>query len=239
MGKWLGAGGALVGAVLAGLVLSRVVRSVLAKPNRPEALRTASGALASLVLSLAIVFGLVVALGVVAPDLLETIPEDLVRYLPKVLAAALLMIGGRVVAVAAEVAVGRATARSSPATQRRAVSGVRTGVLLLAGLLAVGQIGIDTTIVTLLVAGAVFAVAATFTLLVGFGGREVAAEVAAARVLRRSLHEGDQVTLGAVSGQIVAVHETAVELRGEDGASRLVPASRFLHDDLLVRRRNS
>lgn len=238
MAKWLGAAGALVGAVLVGMVLSRVVRAALSKPNRPEALRTSASAIASLVLSLAVMIGLVSALGSVAPDLLKTIPEDLVRYLPKVLAAALLIIAGRVVAVAAEIGVSRAVARAAPAVQRRAVSSARTGILAISGLLAISQVGINTTVVTLLVAGVVFAVSATFVLLVGLGGREVAGEVAAARVLRRSLHQGDVVTLGSVSGEVLALHETSVEIRSEAGLSHLVPASRFLHDDLVVRRRS-
>lgn len=236
MTKWIAAAAVLVVALVATAVAGRVVRKLCGAPGRPEALQSAANAIASLVSSAVIVVGLVVALGIISPDLLADLPAQLVTYLPKVLAAAILVVGGKAVAGLAEVAVGRSLGRAPAATQRRAAMAVRFGILGMAGLLATSQVGIDTTVVNLAVAAAFFGAAATFTLLVGLGGRDVAAEVAAARSLRRVVSVGDRVTVGAVSGRVVAVHPTAVEVQPEDGAALLVPPSELLRSTIIIER---
>lgn len=237
MAEWIAAAGVVVVSLVAASLLGRLTRRGLGAPNRPEALRSSAASLASVVFSLVLVVGLVVAVSVVAPDLLADIPTQLVTYLPRVVVAVVMIIGARAVATAAEIAVARTVARASAATQRRATAAVRTGILGLAGLLAVGQLGINTTVITLAVAALFFGAAATFTLLVGLGGREVANQAAAARTLRRSLRVGDELELVDVAGVVVAEHATSVELRREDGTHVLVPAARLVNETITVRRR--
>ncbi|MEZ5231830.1 MAG: mechanosensitive ion channel [Acidimicrobiales bacterium] len=236
MAEWIAAAAVVVAAVVAASVLSRLTRRALGAPNRPEALRSSAASLASVVFSLALVIGLVVAVSVVAPDLLADIPTQLVTYLPRVVVAVVMIIGARAVATAAEIAVGRALARASNATQRRVVTAVRAGILGLAGLLAVGQLGINTTVINLAVAALFFGTAATLTLLIGLGGQEVANQAAAARTLKRSLRVGDELELHDVSGVVVAEHATAVEIQRADGAHVLVPAARLVQETVIVRR---
>jgi hypothetical protein len=236
MNKWIVASAALVIGFGAAAVIARQVERALGRPGRPEALRSASGPLSTLVFWSVAGAGLIAALGAVNPDSLAALPQDLVRYLPRLLAAAILIIGGRVVATFGEIAVGRMVARSSPGVQRRVISAVRTTITVLAVLLAVSQLGVDTTIVTLAVAATFFGVAATLTLLVGLGGREVASELAAARAVRRLVGPGDALVLDGFEGEVVALHDTAVEVRDGAGVVRLVPASRLLRDDIVLRR---
>ncbi|MEZ5340757.1 MAG: hypothetical protein R2706_04710 [Acidimicrobiales bacterium] len=83
---------------------------------------------------------------------------------------------------------------------------VKSLVMGLAVLLAVAQLGIDTSVINLGVAAIFFGVAASLTLLVGLGGRDVAEQVASTRAVRRLVHEGDQVTLSDVSGTVLSIH---------------------------------
>jgi small-conductance mechanosensitive channel len=232
--EWIVAAAVVVAAIVIGGVLGRFVTRQLAAPTRPDVLREAAPSVGGLVTSVVSVVGLVVALAVVAPDLLRDVPRQLVAYLPRVLAALVLVIVGRALASAAVIAVDRSTARRPATIRARAALGARVVVLTLFGLLAVGQLGLDTTVVTIGVAAVCFGAAAALTLLVGLGGRQVASEVAAGRSLRRLLRAGEAVTVGDISGTVVTIHPTAVELAQPDGTSLLVPASRFLEYPLTV-----
>ncbi len=235
MAEWIAAGAVIVAAVAAASILGRLTRRALGAPNRPEALRTSAASLASVVFSLVSVVGLVVAVSVVAPDLLADIPTQLVTYLPRVIVAVVMVIGARALATAAEIGVGRALARANPAMQRRVLTAVRAFILGLAGLLAVAQLGINTTVITLAVAAMFFGAAATVTLLVGLGGQDVATQAAAARALRHSVKVGDVLELHDVAGTVVAEHATAIELQRSDGAHVLVPAARLVNETVVRR----
>jgi small-conductance mechanosensitive channel len=113
---------------------------------------------------------------------------------------------------------------------------VKTIIVGMAALLAVAQLGIDTTVVNLAVAAVLFGAAASFALLVGLGGREVATEVASTRALRRLVNIGDSIEVDDVSGRIVAVHPTAVEITTEEGTTLLVPSSKVTTGTVIIRR---
>ena len=189
-----------------------------------------------MVFSLVLLVGLVVSVSVIAPGLLTDIPVQLIIYLPRVIVAVVMVVGARALATAAEIGVSRAVARAEPATQRRVLTAVRASILGLAGLLAVGQLGINTTIINLGMAALFFGSAATFTLLVGLGGQDVATQTAAARTLRRSLKVGDEIELSDLSGIVVAEHPTALEIQRTDGSFVLVPAARLVTETVVVRR---
>lgn len=95
---------------------------------------------------------------------------------------------------------------------------------------------IDTTVINLGVAAIFFGLSASFTLLVGLGGREVAGEVAATRILRRTLRVGDRIETGELAGRIVGVHPTAIELETETGQRVLVPSSTIAGEQLVIDR---
>ncbi len=236
---WIGVGVAIGGGLLIGIVLSRVVASMLGKPNRPEPLQDAAGPLSSLALSFGLVAGLIVALGIIQPDAVVQLQTDAVGFIPKVLTAVIIVILANVVSSFVVAALGTALARAPIHVQRQVSAVARGLILLLAVLLAVGTLGVDTAVVNLGVAAVFFAVAASFTLLVGLGGREVASEVASTRAIRRLVSVGDVIAVGmgdtAVKGKIVAVHPTALEVE-EAGEVVLVPSSRLLSETMHVER---
>lgn len=237
--EWIGVAAAIGGGLLVGLVLSRIVHSLLGRTGRPLPLQQAGGPLSSLAFSLGVVGGLLVALGIIQPAAVEQLRNDAVGFVPKALTAAIIVILANVLSSFATAALGTALARASASVQRQAVRITRFTILVLALLLAVPTLGIDTTVVNLGVAAVFFSVAASFTLLVGLGGRGVAGEVASGRAVRRLVRVGDRVQMGgavAVEGEVVALHPTAVEVLTGDDETMLIPSSRLVSETVEVRR---
>lgn len=221
--------------MLVGVIVARIVRNVLERSDR-EAVSGASAPMGSLAFSALFILGLVVALGFVHPDSLDTIPDDLVDFIPRALAAAIVLIGGNVVATLARTATQRALRGTG--AERAGPSVARWTILAFAFILGAAQLGVDTTIINIAAAALLFGTAATMALLVGLGGRQVAGEIAAGRAWRTSLSVGDRVQASdvggvALDGTVVEIHPTAVEL-DVAGRTLLVPNSQLL--DVVIER---
>jgi hypothetical protein len=236
---WVAVAAAIGAGLIIGIVLSRIVAMALGKPGRPKPVQDAARPLSSLAFSVGLVGGLLVALGIIQPDAVSQLRNDAVSFIPKILTAVIIVIIANVLSSFVVAAVGTALVRAPLHLQRQASTLARGLILVMAVLLAVGTLGIDTTVVNLGVAAVFFAVAASFTLLVGLGGREVASEVASTRAVRRLVGVGDVISVGGgdrrVSGTVVAVHPTAVEIEVGDEAV-LVPSSRLLSETVQVDR---
>jgi small-conductance mechanosensitive channel len=227
---------AIVAGLVLGLVASRIVHALVGSPKRPEPIQRAAKPLSSLALAFGIVAGLVVALGIIQPDSLDKLRDDAIAFIPKALTAAIIIIVANVASAFASTALGQAMGRMPLQTQRHAQTAVKVTIVALAALLAVGQLGINTDVVNMGVAAVFFGIAASLTLLVGLGGNGVAREVAATRALRRLVANGDTVRVGDVTGVVVSVHPTAVEISAGDGETVLIPSSRFINQTVTIER---
>lgn len=236
---WIAVGVAIGGGLLAGIVLSRIVAILLGRPSRPKPLQDAARPLSSLALSFGLVFGLIIALGIIQPAAVTQLRNDAIGFIPKILTAIIIVIVANVVSSFVVAALATALARAPIHIQRQISAVARGLILVMAVLLAVGTLGVDTTVVNLGVAAVFFAAAASFTLLVGLGGREVASEVASTRAVRRLIQVGDVISVGSgetsISGSVVALHPTAIEVKSGVEAI-LVPSSRLLSDTIQVER---
>ncbi|MCP3938577.1 MAG: hypothetical protein GY708_24785 [Actinomycetia bacterium] len=238
MNEWIGAAIAIGAGFIVGVFVAAVVRRALGAESRAEILQRLAEPLANVAFWLAVVVGLIVALGIVNPDSLETLPKDAVDYLPRLIAGLIVFIVGNAAAGLAASAVAAALARAAASAQRIVPSAVRAAILVMTVIIAAGQIGLDTTIVNLAVAAMLFSLGLAAALLVGLGGREVSGEVAAARALRSMMNAGDVVDVDKWSGRVVAVHSTAVELES-GGQIHLVPNSMFLLNTVRIERAES
>ncbi len=236
MSDWIQVIIAIVGGLVIGLIASRIVHGIVGSPKRPEPIQQVAKPLASLALSLGIVLGLVVALGIVQPDSLDQLSEDAIAFIPKVMTAAIIVIVANVLSSFATTALSRTMGRLPLQTQRQANTAVKVSIVTLAALLAVSQLGINTDVVNLGVAAVFFGIAASLTLLVGLGGNGVAREVAATRALKRLISQGDTVEVGGSRGVVVAIHPTAVELSKASGETTLIPSSRFVRQTISIER---
>jgi len=243
MNPWIGAVIALAAGGVIGRVASRIVSKTLAR-SKVEALRDSAAPLAGLALSVCIVIGLLVALGFIASDELETLGDDAIAFMPKAIAALIIVIGANVISTFAASAVLKALAGTGAAAR---FAPIITKFAIVGGgaIIAAGQMGVDTMVVNIAVAALLFGVALSLAMLTGLGGRQVASELAAGRAWRSSLRSGDLIravisgTSGGdnppapVVGVVVDVHPTAVEL-DVAGTTVFVPNSRLL--DSIVER---
>lgn len=234
MNEWIGAAIAVAAGLAVGAVLAVVVRRMLGGDNRPELVKKLSDPLANLAFWIAVVVGLITALGIVNPDSLDQLPQDAVDFLPKLFAALIVFIVGNAAAGLAAGGVSSALARATPSAQKYGPVVVRSVILATAVILAAGQLGIDTTIINLAAAALLFSIGLTASLLVGLGGRTVSSEVAAARALRSMLSAGDQITVGELTGRVATVHSTAVEIEAAGGVVHLVPNSELLASSIQI-----
>ncbi len=240
---WIIVAAAIGGGLVVGLILSRLAAAIFGGERRPAAIQQVAGPVASLAFAFGLVGGMVVALGRIKPEAVDQLVNDLVAFIPKALTAAIIIIGANVLSSFATTALGAALGRVPETVRVRVLSATRTFILAMAVLLAVPQLGVDTTVINLGVAAIFFGLAASLTLLVGLGGREVASEVASTRAMRRMVNAGDHIEVGAgtdrVAGEVKVLHPTAVELVDGEGRTVLVPSSRLLNETLNVRRSNA
>lgn len=237
MNKWIGAIIAIAAGLIIGIIASRIIRAWLSK-SKVGALRDSAGPLASLALSAGFIVGLLVALGFISPDDLEQLGSDTVAFLPKLISALVIFIGGNVAAAFAATAVAKSVAGSG-AVARFAPVIARVSILAMAAIIAAGQLETDVGIVNIAASALLFSIGASVALLTGLGGRQVAAEIAAGRAWRRALEPGDYVRADGVAGRsidgiVVDVHPTATEI-DDDGVRVFVPNSKLL--DAVVERR--
>jgi hypothetical protein len=246
--KWLIAIGVLVGALVLASFVSAVVRKFVARPKNSEQIRSFAQPAGSLTFSIVSTIGLIGALGFVAPDALADLPKGVVSFLPRGLLFVLLIVVGGAVATLVSAALGSSLLRATGKPQHqltRLVKSVLTGVF---AILAVSQLGVNTRIVDMLVAGIIFSLALSTALLTAFGGRSLAGEIAAGRYLKRVLQVGDSLeTNRDTTGTVQSLHGASVVLQtselafGQNSDTTTfvhVPNTELLSSVMKVTRRN-
>lgn len=233
---WIYAIGAVLVGLLSGVVGAALVRRIILKgrEERPE-MHDAARATATFLFLFFTALGVIVAIGFTEPDTLEPIPADLVRKSPRILAAGLILIAGRAIAFALGGMIRSAFEGSTPRIQAQIGATARFVVYAVALVLALSQLGVDTTILSVIAAAVVFGLAGAFALLVGLGGRDLGAELAAGRYLHRMVDVGDEIEAAGIRGVVVAIHPATIELLVDDETVHL-PNSRVFGGELRVRR---
>jgi len=199
-----------------GSIAAAIARRLASSEKRPEAVRSSAGALATLAFSLILIIALVSALGVISSTALEQLSSDVVTFLPRLLSAAIVLIIGNIVGALVETGISRSLGHVSAELRDRVPLIVKYAIMGFAVVIAANQLGVDTTIILVIVASVTFGVALSLALLAGLGGRPIAEQVAAGRALRRDLVVGDTVRFGAIQGQIAAIGSTSTQITGPD-----------------------
>ncbi|NCG23866.1 MAG: mechanosensitive ion channel [Actinobacteria bacterium] len=233
---WIFATGAIVVGLLSGVVGAALVRRIILtdRSDYPE-VRDAARASSMFLFLFFTSIGVIVAIGFINPETLEPIPAEILRESPRVLAAGLILIAARALAFAVGGLVNGAFEGSGARMRSQMASLGRLLVYSVAIVLALSQLGVETTILSIIVGGVVFAGALAFGLLVGLGGRELGGELAAGRYLHRLVRVGDEIEVGGTAGRIVALHPASVELAVEDGSSVHLANSLLTKGEMRVR----
>jgi len=238
--QWIWAAVALGSGLLLGELGGRLVRAARGGADRPPAVRANARAMGSFVFWTSTAIGLVIAVGVLDFDTLADLGSTISDALPKMLLALVMLIGGYAVAVAVAAAVGQSALRASGVRQKNLERFLRVIIMVAASVLALTLLGVNDTMLAVLLAVVVAAPALAMALLSAFGGRDVASQLAAGRALRHQLREGWTLACadtdgGSIVGRIVVIHPTSVEVELPDGSHLHVPNRRLLEGPFSVR----
>lgn len=201
----------IVGGFIVGSLAAAVTRRFASSSSR-ETLQSSAAALATLAFSILVIAALVAALGIINEAALDQLISDVVTFMPKLLSATIVLIIGNIAGAVVETGVARSLGHVSVELRQRVPLIVKWTIQAFVVVIAANQLGIDTTIISVVVAAVSFGIALSLALLAGLGGRGVAEQIAAGRALRRQLHLGDTVRLGDLHGEVKAIGSTATQI---------------------------
>lgn len=152
--------------------------------------------------------------------------SEIASYVPRVIAAILIVVLGAVVAKVARRFLESAARSAGLPAHGRIGRATEIGILVAVGLVAVDQLGLEISMLTtvlLIVLGAfVFGAALAF----GLGGRDWVSNVLSAHYVGRLYQVGQRIRVGQWQGRIVRITETVVILETADG-ELAIPAREF------------
>jgi small-conductance mechanosensitive channel len=142
-----------------------------------------------------------------------------VLFLPKLFAAALLLLAGLVLARMARDRIDRAATRMDLAGPLGMLAELAIIAIFVATALA--QLSVPLAVLTLMVAIVIAAVSFGAALAFGLGGRDTARQFAAGRSLAASLRVGQTITIGEHTGTIESIEGAATLLRTHTSVMRI------------------
>ena len=156
-----------------------------------------------------------------------------IAYLPRLIAAALIVIAGLLLSRLAHNVVRSAAATAGVALADQLGVAAQGVVVVLVGVLTVEQLGVDTallsSVITALAAAGSFGLALAFAL----GSRDLVRGLLAGQYLRQTLEVGQEVEAAGRRGRVERIGSIDTLFRDEDG-SWSVPNARLV-EDVLVR----
>ncbi len=230
--EWIWAAVAFGSGLLFGEIAGRIARAAMSR--RGEASRDAAPAVGTFVFWASTAVGLVIAIALIDSTVLEDLGDRLADQLPRFLVAFLLLIAGYALSVAFAAMIGQSARKATGVRQRGLERALRVVIMVATVVVALTELGVDSSMLVVLLAVAVGTPAATMGLLAALGGREVAAHIAAGRSLRHQLRPGQIMSCDGERGTIVVLHPSTVELERSDGTRVLVPNRRLLDEAFTI-----
>lgn len=224
---------ALGSGLLLGELAGRLSRAAMSKEHRSPEVREMARPVGTALFWAGTAAGMLVAVAAATPDTFERLPEASLDVVPRLLAAALFVIAGYALSIGVTALVGQSVLRATGVRHRGLERALRLTVMAAAIVLALGQLGVDTMVLVIVLAALMGAPSLALALLTGFGGREVAANLAAGRALRGQLDVDRYLvvtspTAPPIRGVIVAVHAVTVEVLTDDMATVHIPLRELL-----------
>ena len=149
-------------------------------------------------------------------------------YLPNIIAALLLLIVGAAVSQFASetvVEAGRNSGLDFAPALGKLVSGL---IMFVVGMMAIGQLQIDTNMVRIVTSFILGAAALAFGLAFGLGTRDVVRNITAGFYLKKHLLVGENVEIAGQTGILRSITTTHVVLEGENATEISVANATFL-----------
>ena len=233
--RWIIAAAAVGGGLVLGALVGSVLRRWLSRDTRRPMLQEIAGAASVFVFWLATATGAIVAMAATSPDTLRPIPSDILSWMPNVLAAGLILLAGYALAIAVSGSLSRGFLRATGQRSRLAERTMRSAVIAGSVIVALGQLGVETTILIVLTGGAAATAALAIGLLAGLGGRDVASSIAAGRVLKPDLAEGQILLIEDEELTITQLRPATVVLMNAAGDRIVIAYTRLLEHQVIIR----
>ncbi|MDX1615347.1 MAG: mechanosensitive ion channel [Candidatus Promineifilaceae bacterium] len=163
-----------------------------------------------------LVFVLAAAESLGLEGVVETL-RALVGYLPSVLAAALILLLGSLIARVVGDGLGALAVQSGLNGGLVLGQIVRYVLLIFAIILALGQLGIETTLLTTVTIVLITAVALALALALGIGSRDLARNIMAGMHAKDSFVVGQQLSVRGHTGRLVSIGTVKATLETEAG----------------------
>lgn len=175
-----------------------------------------------------ILFIVVIAVGVLGVKSLEEPINQLVLFIPRAIIAMVIIALG----VVAAGSVRKVVDRLGDQLGIKGPLGVLAEVVIVAVFVIVGATlaGIPTSIFLLLLAIVLGGIALTAAIAFGFGSRDVARQITSGRYISDHLAQGQTISVGDVSGEVIRLETTATVIRTTDGRVLRVPNSKLMDE---------
>lgn len=231
-------GGAIAALLIGWLVarlLQRVTRASARRMERvlPPAHRTTVGRsepsqiLARAVFWLTLVLAIMAATEILGLPVVSAWLSGVASYLPRILVAVLIALGGVVIARIARNAIER-TALQVDLHELVGLGRVSEVAIIAASLLvAIEQLGIGFTFVTTALSIALAALLGAAALAFGLGGRDVVSQILAAHYAQKIFAVGQRIRHDGTEGEIIRMTAVSVVIECDDGEV-VVPAKALL-----------
>jgi small-conductance mechanosensitive channel len=159
--------------------------------------------------------------------------NKLVGYLPNVLAAVLILLLGSLIAQVIGDAMGKMTTQAGVAAGPALGQVVRYTLLVFAIILALGQLGIQTDLLTIAASALVVAVTLALALAFGFGSRDLARNIMAGYHAKETFDEGQQISVRGHSGRLMSIGTVKAVIKTGEGLVSL-PNSVLTEEEVTV-----
>lgn len=210
------------------------VNRVLSRAGLPPSLSRLTGTALRIGLTVVVI---IAALSLLGLQFLSVSLNAGVLLLPKLLTALILLLAGLVVAALVRDRVDRLTEQMDLPVALGRVA--QAGLIAVFAITAAAQLTIATLPLLVLLGIATLALAGSFTLAFGLGGRDVARAVSAGRYARTAVQPGQRIRVAGISGEVEAVESAATLLRTEAGELVRLPNNMLLEHPVFVEERAS
>lgn len=152
--------------------------------------------------------------------------SQLAAFLPSLLASIIVLAAGVLLGNLAKGAIQKAAKTSSVSYSAALGQSARIAVLTISGMIALSQIGIDSTVLVLAFGLVVGGVIVGISLSFGLGTRTSVANLIAGRNIVRHYKPGQHIKIGETEGRILEIVSGVVHLETESGRAA-IPAKHF------------
>lgn len=172
---------------------------------------------------------LLAAVRVLDLPILDELVSELGGYLPKLIAVGAILLGGYVAGFAARGAINRALAGAGIAYSDGTARFVQGFIVIIAGVVAIDELGVDTTFIAVMVGIVSGATLFGAALALGIGSGPSVANLLAAYHVQRNYRVGQTVKVAGVLGRILEIGDTSIIVENDEGRV-CVPARRFIDE---------